>query len=163
MHFPPRIRRATPQRYSPLAVPGMWGTGPSGPLPALPPIKLSFFGCLLLLFHACKTFCDCWVRHSQNVMLELALGINICGQKEMQAPHVGQGWDLSSCKAFCLHGATPRESPKRCIKSHRTCSAPRLMSKLHFEWRNTTITLYLAVIHVVFSQLGCPTADHAII
>lgn len=51
-----RISRATPQGYSHLAVPRMWGLGCSGPLPALSPIKLSSFRCLLLLSGACKTF-----------------------------------------------------------------------------------------------------------
>lgn len=52
------------------------------------------------------------MRHSQNVLLELALGItNVCGQKEMQAPHVGHGWDPDSCKAFSLHGASPGNHP----------------------------------------------------
>lgn len=124
----------------------------------------TFFFQMFVFTVWCLQNISCWVRHSQNVMMELSLGINsIGGQRETQAPRVGHGWDLNSCKAFCLHGATPREPPKRHIKSHRTCSAPRLMNKLHFELRNTAITPYLAVIYTVLPQLCYPTADHVII
>lgn len=62
---------------------------------------------LLLLPRACRTCQSCWVRHSQNVLLELALRItNVCGQKERQAPHVGHGWNPDLAKlSVCMEPA----------------------------------------------------------